>query len=75
MDELFGHRMPDILDDFSEEAAIVLHSGDCLDAIKNIPRGCVQLIITSPPHNAGRSYERNMALEENLKLRSLSYVS
>jgi adenine-specific DNA-methyltransferase len=67
MDELFGHRMPDILDDFSEDAVIVLHRGDCLDAIKDMPRECIQLVITSPPYNIGKSYECSTTLEQYLE--------
>ncbi len=67
MDELFGHKIPDVLDHFSEEAAIVLHSGDCLNAIKNMPRESIQLVITSPPYNIGKSYECSTTLEEYLE--------
>jgi len=63
----FPKRTPDISDDFSEDAAIVLHSGDCLDVIKNMPRECIQLVITSPPYNVGKIYEDPKQLDEYLE--------
>lgn len=59
--------MPHIQNDFSEDGRIVLYAGDCLDAIRSIPSKSIQLIVTSPPYNVGKSYERSAALEEYLK--------
>ncbi len=67
MDNLFKHNVLDIKDSFMEDARIVLYTGDCLDALSGIPADCIQLIITSPPYNIGKSYEHSAALEEYLK--------
>jgi len=44
----------------------VLHHGDCLDLLGKVPNGLVRLIITSPPYNIGKRYERRVKLEEYL---------
>lgn len=36
--------------------------GDCLELMKQIPDGSVDLTITSPPYNIGKEYERRVAL-------------
>uniref|UniRef100_UPI00359F78D3 DNA-methyltransferase n=1 Tax=Jeotgalibaca porci TaxID=1868793 RepID=UPI00359F78D3 len=36
---------------------IELWQGDCLELMKDIPDGSVDLIITSPPYNIGKSYK------------------
>lgn len=67
MEKLFSPDMPHIQNDFSEDGRIVLYSGSCLDAVREIPAESIQLIITSPPYNVGKSYERSTALEEYLE--------
>lgn len=37
--------------DFSLSEHIVVHKGDCLDMLKEIPDGSIQLIVSSPPYN------------------------
>jgi adenine-specific DNA-methyltransferase len=39
---------------------------DCLSALPGIPDASVQLVVTSPPYNIGKPYERRMHLEEYL---------
>lgn len=67
MDKLFRHNMPHIQSDFSEDGRIVLCAGDCLNALSAIPPESIQLVITSPPYNVGKAYERNTKLGEYLK--------
>ena len=66
MDKLFKHNMPDIDNAFGESSRIVLYAGDCLDAVRQIPTESIQLVITSPPYNVGKSYEHNAAFDEYL---------
>ena len=40
-----------------------IHLGDCLDLLKMLPDGCVDLIVSSPPYNLGKAYESKRALE------------
>jgi len=57
---------PSISDHFDEAQNVVLYPGDCLDLLKNIPDNTVQLIVTSPPYNIGKEYEKKMHLSSYL---------
>jgi len=59
--------MPEISDAFSQEHRIVLHLGDSSDFLKSIPKDTATLIITSPPYNIGKEYERKTSIELYLK--------
>ena len=41
---------------------------DNLDFLSTLPDQSVQLIITSPPYNIGKSYEKNKSIEKYLAL-------
>lgn len=41
-----------------------LRLGDCLDVMRDIPSGSIDLIVTSPPYNAGKEYEKASSLSE-----------
>lgn len=45
-----------------------LHVGDALDRLDDLNDGSIQLVITSPPYNIGKSYERDnrMSIEQYL---------
>ena len=47
-----------------------LHPGDCRDFIQSLPDESVQLIITSPPYNIGKRYEKKIQLEEYVALQT-----
>ena len=66
MNSLF-EKAPKIHDVFSKNARIVLYEGDCLDQLSKMPAGTMKLIITSPPYNLGKAYERATTLEEYLE--------
>ena len=51
---------------FDPRADFVLYEGDCLDLLAEVPTGAVQLIVTSPPYNLGKSYERRLDLDQYL---------
>jgi len=59
-----------ISDSYSKNANVVLYRGDCRDLLKQIPNGEAMLIVTSPPYNVGKEYEKKMPLDEYLKLQS-----
>lgn len=40
------------------EADVSLHLGDTLDLLRAMPDASAQLVITSPPYNIGKAYER-----------------
>jgi DNA modification methylase len=52
---------------FSEDAEAVIAPGDCLATLRTLPNGVAKLIITSPPYNIGKVYERATKLGEYLK--------
>lgn len=56
-----------IQEKYRSRARVTLYSGDCLELLKQIPAGSAQLVVTSPPYNIGKKYERKrMVLEEYL---------
>ena len=53
---------------FSIDSDITLFHGDTLDLLKNIPDESVKLIVTSPPYNIGKEYEKRMDIKDYLAL-------
>lgn len=47
--------------------SIVVYPGHCLDLLKSVPDNFLQLVITSPPYNIGKEYEKKLNLTEYLK--------
>ena len=56
----------EISSDFNEEKAIVLHLGDTLKFLGTIPDRAISLVITSPPYNVGKVYEKKVGIKEYL---------
>ena len=56
---------------FSLSKQIVLHHGNCLDLLKGIPDNSIQLIVTSPPYNIGKHYEKKLKLSSYLEQQAL----
>ncbi len=52
-----------IATDFGSTERIVVYSGNCMDLLRQIPDGALQLIVTSPPYNIGKEYERKLKLD------------
>jgi adenine-specific DNA-methyltransferase len=48
---------------FTPSEHAVVYSGDCLDLLKTIPDESLQLIVTSPPYNIGKEYEKRLHLD------------
>jgi adenine-specific DNA-methyltransferase len=59
-------RSPRVETEFARDAEVVLQSGDCLRLLGQLPDGVVRLIVTSPPYNIGKSYERRLKFDEYL---------
>lgn len=53
---------------YDPEADFSFFPGDCLDFLSTIPSGSARLIVTSPPYNIGKKYERRGALEDYVAL-------
>ncbi len=60
------NRDTKISDKFSLSDRIVVYPGSCLDLLKTIPSGSIQLIVTSPPYNIGKEYEKKLNLKHYL---------
>lgn len=55
-----------INDKFDRRYRVSLYPGDCLDFLKTIPDKTIQLIITSPPYNIGKRYEKRLDFKNYL---------
>lgn len=51
---------------YSKDAQAVVFQGDCKKLLADIPNETIQLIITSPPYNVGKKYERKQTLDAYL---------
>lgn len=51
---------------YSRSDDAILFEGDCLDLLRTMPDLSCQLVVTSPPYNLGKAYERRSALERYL---------
>ncbi len=49
---------------------IVVYPGNCLDFLKTVPDNTFQLVVTSPPYNIGKEYERKINLRTYLTQQS-----
>lgn len=56
----------DIADEYRSRAIATLYTGDRLDLLHQIPGGAARLIITSPPYNLGKKYEKRLDFEAYL---------
>lgn len=52
-----------IADEFTTSESIVVYRGDCLDLLKSIPDASLKLVVTSPPYNIGKEYEKELNLD------------
>ena len=59
---LFSHQSS-ITDQFSPDERIVLFPGDCIELLRTCPDDVFQLIVTSPPYNVGKEYEKRIKLD------------
>jgi adenine-specific DNA-methyltransferase len=55
-----------ITDAYSSEARVTLYHGDCNDLLASLPAGSAHLVVTSPPYNLGKEYERRTSLRSYL---------
>jgi adenine-specific DNA-methyltransferase len=55
-------RKIEISEKFDQKKQIVVYGGDCLTLLKQIPNESLQLIVTSPPYNLGKEYEKRLHL-------------
>ncbi len=60
-------QRPKIANSFSDHAELILHEGEALSFLKTLPSNMLSLIVTSPPYNLGKEYERKKALAAYLE--------
>ena len=58
---------PCIANTFAPAERIVLCEGDVLSFLPTLPSNLVRLVVTSPPYNIGKEYEKPTSLNEYLK--------
>ena len=49
---------------------MVVYEGRCEDLLAPMPDGCVQLVVTSPPYNLGKAYERRTDMDTYVREQS-----
>lgn len=59
-------RHQTIADRFDPTERAVVFAGDCLDFLRTCPDGVFQLVVTSPPYNIGKEYEKRLDLASYL---------
>lgn len=61
----------EIVHDYDPAKRIVVHVGNCLDLLKQIPDESMQLVVTSPPYNIGKEYEKQMKLKQYVEQQAI----
>lgn len=59
-----------IATDFGIDERAVLYHGSCINLLKKIPDKSIQLIVTSPPYNIGKEYEKKTKLSNYIEQQS-----
>jgi adenine-specific DNA-methyltransferase len=49
---------------FATNERAVVFEGECVELLREIPSATVQLVVTSPPYNIGKEYERQLHLDQ-----------
>ncbi len=62
----FAKRHISMSDKYDPNVDVVLFEGNCDELIRHIPSESVDLVITSPPYNLGKKYERKTTLQTYL---------
>ncbi len=59
--------MSEISKHYQPSNEITLFEGNCLDFLKELPDNSIQLIVTSPPYNIGKEYEKKLNLNDYIR--------
>jgi len=52
---------------FSDKDLATIYTGSCMDFLPTIPDASVQLVVTSPPYNIGKEYEKKISIEKYIE--------
>lgn len=67
MSTLFAaNRQMNISEGLELEADVILHTGDALNFLRRMPDESIDLVVSSPPYNIGKVYEKRAAIEDYL---------
>ena len=61
------HESKSIATEFKNDANLVLNLGNVEDLLSTIPDNSIALIVTSPPYNLGKKYEKRISIENYLE--------
>lgn len=64
--EMLDDYKINISDSFNEESNAILLNGDSFDILKTLPDDTFKLVVSSPPYNIGKVYEKEIKLEDYL---------
>lgn len=67
---LFHQKTPEIFSSYEPNAQVVIETGDTYQFLKKLPDNTIKLVITSPPYNIGKVYEKKKHLSEYLDFQS-----
>lgn len=56
-----------IHDQYRKDARVVLYHGDALKFLRTLPDKSVKVVVTSPPYNIGKIYEKRTSLQKYLR--------
>lgn len=59
----FLSKNEEISTKFDPAKRIIVYPGDCVDLLKTLPDESLQLVVTSPPYNLGKEYEKKLKLD------------
>ena len=65
--DVLEHRMFSsilIAGEYGPDNVATLYEGSCLDLLANVPDKSMQLVVTSPPYNIGKEYEKRLRIED-----------
>jgi adenine-specific DNA-methyltransferase len=52
---------------WADDADAIIYQGRCEDLLASMPTGAASLVVTSPPYNIGKSYEKRTSLDVYLE--------
>ena len=56
-------RKLNIADHYHQDNDVTIHQGPCLELMEKMPDGAADLVVTSPPYNIGKKYEKRIDLD------------
>ncbi|MFP4057000.1 MAG: DNA-methyltransferase [Candidatus Brocadiia bacterium] len=64
---LYGKAGLQAAETYEPSAAVTLYAGECMELLAQIPDEAARLVVTSPPYNIGKPYEKTLDIETYLE--------